>query len=746
MMEDLYALWLKIPPGRRPPDHYTLLRLPRFCDDLHQIETAAQKQLDVLDRYAIHPDFRKRDACNELMSEVARARNILTHPQKRAAYDATLGAPPKVEAPAPQVVEQEPGLPAWLQRFIERPLAWHAAWAVPIICIVIAAVIWVEVGSSEKPVAPGSVAIARSPVAPKPAASPAPIAPSPSVPVAVESQSPEPAQVQPAPPRQKLFPVNEPTPVSVRAPHVPTPVPVPVPVPPRPSVPTPKEAPAAPPEPSASPAPSLLPVPSATARANAGKLVDEIYAKDIASVKTPAEKSAVARKMIDMGASLDNDLPGRYVLFERAGELAIHAGDLDIAMDAINSAAHQFQIDGLGIKAAALISVAGSLSANQPHQSIEENTNQLIDEALKADRYDVAKSAANAGLLAANAVEDSKWSGQINARLNEINLAQEAFAKLHDARAKFATDPKDPESNTLIGKYECFEKGNWTSGLAMLAIGSDATTKALALAELSHPSEPLKVMEMTDGWWDLAQNLPPAQRLHVMRHAGSLYRRVLSSLTGLRLLEARKRIDGIDSATGRVIDLMPLIDVSQDEVHGHWVMQKEGLLAYGEDETADASRELRIRCHVPDEYDFRIEFTAPKKRVFVEQLLSHAGHVFAWEMGETGFSQYASCYGFNAVDRRVPNRSSLDGPILEAGSSHTSVVKVRKNFVAGYLDGERMVELKTNYSDLNALRNPLVPDRRIGDGLGLGGGAYKAMGSVRFTKIELVEITSVDEE
>ena len=54
MGEDLYSAWLKLPPGARPPDHYALLGLPRFCDDIGQIEAAAHQRLDVLDRYALH--------------------------------------------------------------------------------------------------------------------------------------------------------------------------------------------------------------------------------------------------------------------------------------------------------------------------------------------------------------------------------------------------------------------------------------------------------------------------------------------------------------------------------------------------------------------------------------------------------------------------------------------------------------------------------------------------------------------
>jgi formylglycine-generating enzyme required for sulfatase activity len=101
--EDLYSLWLAMPAGARPPDHYALLGVATFCDDLPAIEAATRKQLRQLDKYAIHPDRAKRAACAAMMNEVARARVCLTHAQRKRAYDESLGrvhAAPQAPSPA----------------------------------------------------------------------------------------------------------------------------------------------------------------------------------------------------------------------------------------------------------------------------------------------------------------------------------------------------------------------------------------------------------------------------------------------------------------------------------------------------------------------------------------------------------------------------------------------------------------------------------------------------------------------
>ena len=36
-----------------------------------------------------------------------------------------------------------------------------------------------------------------------------------------------------------------------------------------------------------------------------------------------------------------------------------------------------------------------------------------------------------------------------------------------------------PPANLTVGKYYCFQKGDWEKGLPMLALGQDETLKAL---------------------------------------------------------------------------------------------------------------------------------------------------------------------------------------------------------------------------------------------------------------------------
>jgi len=123
MADDSYTQWLGIAPGQRPPDHYTLLGLPRFTHAEHAIEAAARAQLDRLDQYAIHPDREKRDAATGMMNEVASARIVLADSNRRAQYDQELAERLGIAAPqpdsSPDMAETIVGQPAMVSSALD---------------------------------------------------------------------------------------------------------------------------------------------------------------------------------------------------------------------------------------------------------------------------------------------------------------------------------------------------------------------------------------------------------------------------------------------------------------------------------------------------------------------------------------------------------------------------------------------------------------------------------------------------
>ena len=90
---DFYKEWLGIPDGPRPPDHYELLRVKRFEDEVEKIKAHYKKLNTHVRKYASGQYSVKSQ---EILNELAKAMLCLTDADRKIEYDEGLGR----EAPA----------------------------------------------------------------------------------------------------------------------------------------------------------------------------------------------------------------------------------------------------------------------------------------------------------------------------------------------------------------------------------------------------------------------------------------------------------------------------------------------------------------------------------------------------------------------------------------------------------------------------------------------------------------------
>jgi formylglycine-generating enzyme required for sulfatase activity len=108
---DPYHRWLGIRPEEQPADHYRLLGLTRFEDDLEVIRDAAERQMGHVRHYALGP---YRDLSQRILNELGAARACLLDPSKKVRYDdglrAVAGGSFSAEPPPPNIVATPPGI------------------------------------------------------------------------------------------------------------------------------------------------------------------------------------------------------------------------------------------------------------------------------------------------------------------------------------------------------------------------------------------------------------------------------------------------------------------------------------------------------------------------------------------------------------------------------------------------------------------------------------------------------------
>jgi hypothetical protein len=169
--------------------------------------------------------------------------------------------------------------------------------------------------------------------------------------------------------------------------------------------------------------------------------------------------------------------------------------------------------------------------------------------------------------------------------------------------------------------------------------------------------------------------------------------------------EAREQLAAVQPA-GRV-DLLALVDASQDAVAGKWSRTKAGLQS---DATPNARLELPYRP--PAEYDLEVEFTRTGGNDAVCVVCAAGGRQFMWTMG----GARNSVVGFQLVDgapihdRKNPTVVRAER-LMSNGKRYRTLLKVRRGGVSAYVNGRAVAEWKTDYQNAGLhrtfeLKNP----------------------------------------
>jgi hypothetical protein len=127
------------------------------------------------------------------------------------------------------------------------------------------------------------------------------------------------------------------------------------------------------------------------------------------------------------------------------------------------------------------------------------------------------------------------------------SLAQIREAVLK-ASETLKTAPNDPAANLAVGKYECFQKGDWQHGLAALALGDDPELKSLAKKDTEGPASADEQASLGDDWWNLADKQGPGAKKQIQARARYWYEKALPELSGLVKAKVEKRLAEASSA------------------------------------------------------------------------------------------------------------------------------------------------------------------------------------------------------
>lgn len=310
-----------------------------------------------------------------------------------------------------------------------------------------------------------------------------------------------------------------------------------------------EEAPAPKPNASVPEKDTRLPPPPPAALVDAEKQLHDIFRDDFQK-KAAADRSELARRLVKLAQESKNDGLTYYVALREAKDVALSAGDTDTAFAAVDLLAASFLLDAADLKASALATLGRSATTAEGVEKAVQAGLSLLDQAVEAAEFEHAtKLLASLDDLARRA-NNPELVRTVQARAKEVRAEQAGWNKAKPHFDKLKANPDDADAALAAGKYLVTAKGDWERALPLLAKCSQSALKDAAAKDLARPEEAAARADVGDAWWALAEKESGPFKAAAHKHAADWYSKAVGELSGMRKLQAEKRIQTALSATG----------------------------------------------------------------------------------------------------------------------------------------------------------------------------------------------------
>jgi WD40 repeat protein len=322
------------------------------------------------------------------------------------------------------------------------------------------------------------------------------------------------------------------------------------------------------------PAEKKLPVPGKAAEARANSIVMDIFGDDLRNLKDKdvENMNQLAIEMLlqaKASKAKQDDPANRYVLYREVRDLAARAGNADLALQAVDEMAREFDINALQEKGNALAKLKVDHFAidtpgnKEAAAKLVETVKPLIQDAIDSDNFELAIALGTVALKAANLSKVEKLPEEV-AKINETIVATEkGFKRIQGFINRLEKDPKDVEANFELGKYYALAKRHWKKGLPFLAQGGDNPISNLAVQDLKNPQDEHLQLELADGWWNLAMKEKEKKarndsaEIAFLVRAAYWYDEAHAKLSGLNQTKAKKRMEKVSALVTGSSELPP---------------------------------------------------------------------------------------------------------------------------------------------------------------------------------------------
>jgi hypothetical protein len=269
------------------------------------------------------------------------------------------------------------------------------------------------------------------------------------------------------------------------------------------------------------------PPPDAGALRNAERTLDTQYRDRIATAKSPAAKVHVAAVLFD-DAVQQSDRAMQFALLAESRRLPVEALDPFLMLRVIHATSDRFRGDAWDMKTEAFQGLSGQARSNTERQRIAEMALEQAVDACAEEAFDAAGKL----LVIARRSTDGTTKRLVSIQQRRLGQGKRLHQVSVQARQQLSASPDDSGANLALGKYLCFVREDWETGLLHLVRGAYTDLVDLATRDLAGSEIRSEQLECATDWAAWAQAAPAVERNGAFIRAQHWYRTALTGSAG----------------------------------------------------------------------------------------------------------------------------------------------------------------------------------------------------------------------
>jgi len=285
---------------------------------------------------------------------------------------------------------------------------------------------------------------------------------------------------------------------------------------------------------------SKRPLPDAGLLAQSEAAVMEKCRKQLAGADDEARLS-LAKELLERSTAAEDPV-AQLAGLRVAGVLAMEAQDFAAVREVCARIADRFVADASQVKLDMLAKAGGRAATPKGSADLAEFCVASGFEAIAGDDYASAAQFAARATPAAQASALPHIVREAAFLDSEAARCQREYETVKPFAETLRQHPDDPAASLQVGRFLCFAKNDWETGLPMMARGNDAALKPVLDGELRKPAELREQLAIGDLWWNLAAPAAEPDRSRFPQRARYWYLKALANLSEPEKNKVRRQV------------------------------------------------------------------------------------------------------------------------------------------------------------------------------------------------------------